>query len=67
MKELDYGKGYQYAHNADDALVSQDHLPPEIQDSLFYFPTTRGYEALVKDRIEKWRIILKQRQLNEKK
>ncbi|MCF8055081.1 MAG: replication-associated recombination protein A [Desulfocapsa sp.] len=67
MKELNYGKGYQYAHDSDGALVSQDHLPPEIQENLFYFPTTRGYEALVKDRLEKWRIILKQRQNNDKK
>ena len=67
MKELDYGKGYQYAHDADGALVSQDHFPPEIAESKFYFPSSRGYESLVKDRLEKWRVILKQRQNNANK
>ena len=67
MKNLDYGKGYQYAHDADGALVAQDHLPAEIQKNQFYFPTNRGYEALVKDRLEKWRIILKQRKNDAKK
>lgn len=64
MKDLDYGKEYKYAHNADGALVTQDHLPPEIKDKQFYFPTTRGYEALVKERLEKWKAILKQRKHN---
>jgi putative ATPase len=67
MKNLDYGKGYQYAHDTEGALVAQDHLPSEIQKKQFYFPTNRGYEALVRNRLEKWRIILKQRQNNAKK
>lgn len=67
MKNLDYGKGYQYAHDSDEALVTQDHLPSEIQEKQFYFPSNRGYEALVKDRLEKWRIILNKRQTNDKK
>ncbi len=62
MKELEYGKGYQYAHGADDALVTQEHLPEQISRSHFYSPTNRGYEALVKDRLQKWRVILQKRQ-----
>jgi len=61
MKDLEYGKGYQYAHSADDALVAQEHLPEQISGSHFYSPTNRGYEALVKDRLQKWRIILQKR------
>ncbi len=64
MKELNYGKEYKYAHDADNALVAQDHLPDEIKEKQFYFPTTRGYEALIKDRLEKWKIILKKRKQN---
>ena len=64
MKKLDYGKNYKYAHDADGALVAQDHLPPEIQHKQFYFPSTRGYEALIKERLEKWKHILKQRKRN---
>jgi len=62
MKNLDYGKGYKYAHSADGALVSQEHLPEQLAGSRFYLPTTRGHEALVKDRLQKWRIILQKRQ-----
>jgi putative ATPase len=64
MKELNYGKGYMYAHNAEQTLVDQEHLPQEIKGERFYVPTTRGYEALIKDRLEKWRIILQQRKNN---
>jgi putative ATPase len=64
MKDLNYGKNYQYAHDADEALVAQDHLPLEIKSERFYFPSTRGYEALIKDRLEKWQIILQKRKNN---
>lgn len=64
MKKLNYGKNYAYAHNSEDALVAQEHLPPEINTQHFYSPTTRGYEALVKDRLEKWQAILKQKRNN---
>ncbi len=64
MKSLNYGKDYKYAHDADGALVAQDHLPLEINTKQFYFPTTRGYEALVKNRLEKWQTILKQKKNN---
>ncbi len=61
MKQLGYGKGYRYAHDDKDALVSQTHLPEELTGTIFYRPTNRCYEALVKDRLEKWRTILKNR------
>lgn len=58
MKDLGYGAGYQYAHDAPDALVFQSHLPEEIDGRQYYFPTTRGYEKTVHDRLVKWRKIL---------
>lgn len=61
MKKLGYGKGYQYAHDQTQALVEQNHLPPVLAGSHFYTPTTRGYEAVIKDRLDKWRQILQQR------
>ncbi len=67
MKELDYGKGYKYAHDTDEALVAQDHLPGAIKEQHFYSPTNRGYESRIKDRLQKWRIILQQRQKHAKK
>ena len=61
MKKLGYGKGYQYAHDQTQGLVEQHHLPPELAGTHFYTPTTRGYEAVIKDRLSKWRQILQQR------
>jgi putative ATPase len=65
MKKLGYGTGYQYAHDQDQGLVEQNHLPPELIGTFFYSPTTRGYEAVIKDRLEKWRKILQQRKKNQ--
>ncbi len=61
MKEMNYGKGYQYAHDSEQALVAQDHLPESLNKKRFYEPSTRGYEATIKDRLQKWRIILQKR------
>lgn len=61
MKDLGYGKGYQYAHDDPCALVDQEHLPEELQGRQYYLPTTRGHEALIRDRLNKWRQILSKR------
>jgi len=66
MRELGYGKGYQYAHDDRHALAAQEHLPPELKGRTYYHPTNRGYEAVVKDRLTKWQQLLKQRQQEEK-
>lgn len=61
MQDLGYGRDYRYAHDHRDALVDQDHLPPELEGRQYYEPTTRGYEAIIRDRLIKWRSILRQR------
>lgn len=61
MRELGYGKGYRYAHDDRDGLVLQEHLPPELAGTTFYQPTNRGYEAVIADRLRKWKQILKER------
>ena len=61
MRELDYGKGYRYAHDDTEGLVDQEHLPDELCGRKYYHPTNRGYETLVKDRLTKWHQILKAR------
>jgi putative ATPase len=63
MKDIGYGKGYQYAHDSSNALVDQDHLPEKLAGRTYYDPTTRGYEAIIRDRLLKWRKILKERAL----
>ena len=61
MKNLGYGKNYQYAHDNSEALVDQNHLPDELVGQTYYEPTNRGYEAIIRDRLIKWRKILKER------
>ena len=54
MKDLDYGKGYKYAHDYKDAFTPQSFLPDTLEEQRFYFPTNRGYEKTVKLRLEAW-------------
>jgi putative ATPase len=55
MGHLGYGKGYQYAHNAPDALVDQEHLPEALRGRTYYHPTERGLEAEIARRLSRWR------------
>ena len=55
MKDLGYGKDYKYAHNYKDAIIPQDYLPEKLKGQVFYRPSERGYEKIVKDRLDKWR------------
>ncbi len=52
MKQLDYGKGYKYAHNFPDGFTQQTHLPDAIAEKVFYRPTDRGYEKIITERID---------------
>jgi putative ATPase len=55
MKDLGYGKGYQYAHDAPDARVAQTHLPDSLRDRQYYRPVDRGLEAELARRLAEWR------------
>jgi putative ATPase len=59
MKDLGYGKDYKYAHNYENAIVPQEYLPDELKGQFFYFPTSRGFEKTVKDRLDKWRRLIR--------
>ncbi len=65
MKDIGYGKGYKYAHDYKDAFAPQDHLPEKLQNEIFYTPTTRGYEKIVKERLDRWRALKKNHQKNQ--
>ena len=54
LKELGYGSGYKYAHHYQDAIVDQGYLPEELRDEVFYKPSGRGYEKIIKERIDHW-------------
>jgi len=55
MKDLGYGKGYLYAHDFEDAYVPQDYLPDALKGQSYYRPTERGYEKIIRERMEAWR------------
>lgn len=58
MKELDYGKGYQYAHNTDEKLTAMQCLPDVLVGREYYHPTEQGLEGKYKLRLEqikKWK------------
>ena len=44
MKNLDYGKGYQYSHNYESNFSSQEYLPAEISGKKFYHPGKNARE-----------------------
>lgn len=52
MKELNYGKDYQYAQDAPDKLTNMKTMPPELEGSQFYYPSEQGNEIRFKKRIE---------------
>ena len=57
MKELEYGAGYQYAHDTEDKITNMKCLPEALQDRKYYRPTNQGTEAKVRERlaaIEEW-------------
>ncbi len=51
MKGLGYGEGYQYAHDAENAIVVQAHLPPNLVGRTYYVPTERGVEVRIGQRL----------------
>lgn len=53
MKELDYGKGYQYAHDAKDKLTNIQCLPDSLLGREYYSPTEQGMETQYKERLNK--------------
>ncbi len=55
MKDIGYGKDYKYAHNYKDGFVAQEYLPEKLKGRLFYEPTERGYEKVIKQRLDGWR------------
>ena len=54
MKDLDYGKGYKYAHDDPDGYLAQDYLPEKLQGQKFYQPTDHGYEKNIAERMAWW-------------
>jgi putative ATPase len=62
MKQLDYGKGYRYAHDEADAVSAMDCLPDNLKGREFYTPTEHGFEREIKRRLEGWKAIKRGRE-----
>jgi putative ATPase len=52
MKELDYGRGYQYAHDVEGRVADMECLPPSLAGRRYYHPTNEGREKLLAQRME---------------
>jgi putative ATPase len=57
MKELDYGKGYRYAHDEEDKVADMDCLPPSLTGRRYFEPTQEGREKQLAQRLEELRRI----------
>jgi putative ATPase len=55
MKQLDYGKGYKYAHDEPDAIANMDCLPDNLKGREFYKPTEYGFEKEIAKRLAWWK------------
>ena len=61
MKSLDYGAGYQYAHDDPDAIAAMDCLPDSLRGRTYYEPKERGFEKEIKRRLDGWKELKKQK------
>jgi putative ATPase len=57
MRELGYGEGYAYDHDAPGGFAGQDHFPEGLERRRFYRPVARGAEAPIAERLREWEAI----------
>src|SRR5262245_34575611 len=55
MKDLDYGKGYRYAHDDPAGVADMECLPDAHRGRRFYEPVDRGFESTIRERLSEWR------------
>ncbi len=54
MKELNYGRGYKYAHDFPENFVEQEYMPPELKDAVLYRPQNNAQENKIAERLKSW-------------
>jgi putative ATPase len=54
MKDIGYGRGYTYDHDADEGFSGDNYWPEEMEPQTFYEPVERGFERQVRERIAYW-------------
>jgi putative ATPase len=57
MKNIGYGKGYQYAHDVEEKVADMECLPESLAGRTYYRPTDQGFEARLRQRMEEIRRI----------
>jgi putative ATPase len=62
MKQEGYGRGYAYDHNEDEAFSGQNYFPDGLARQNFYAPTSYGFEAELKARLDRFAALRKKRQ-----
>ena len=65
MKDIGYGKGYAYDHDADEGFSGQDYWPEEMERQTFYEPAERGFEARIRERIAYWNELRQKRKTDD--
>ena len=54
MKDIGYGKGYAYDHDAEEGFSGQNYFPPDMDRQEFYRPVERGFEREIRKRLDYW-------------
>ncbi|KKD02014.1 ATPase AAA, partial [Streptomyces sp. WM6386] len=62
MKDLGYGKGYQYDPDTADGFSGADYFPENMSRETYYEPTRSGYEAQIVERLRQWAALRARRQ-----
>jgi len=62
MKAENYGRGYAYDHDQDEAFSGQDYFPEALGRQTFYDPPERGFEREIRKRLDYWAKLRKERQ-----
>jgi putative ATPase len=64
MKEIGYGKGYSYDHDAQDGFSGDNYWPDEMVPQTFYEPVDRGFERKIIERLDYWEKLRAERKTN---
>ena len=62
MKDIGYGKGYTYDHEAEDGFSGDNYWPEEMEPQTYYEPVERGFEREIAKRLEYWDKLRRERQ-----
>jgi putative ATPase len=65
MRNLGYGKGYEYDHATEEGFSGQNYFPDGMAREVFYDPVDRGFEREIKKRLEYWAKLREKRQDGE--